>query len=31
MTYFKAMDKKAGLMVNFNVLRLKEGIKRLIL
>ena len=31
LTYLKAMDKKAGLLINFNVLRLKEGIKRLIL
>ena len=31
LTYLKAMDKKVGLLINFNVLRLKEGIKRLIL
>ena len=31
LTYLKAMDKKIGLLINFNVLRLKEGIKRLIL
>jgi len=31
LTYLKAMDKKIGLLINFNVLRLKEGIKRLVL
>jgi len=31
LTYLKAMDKKVGLLINFNVLRLKEGIRRLIL
>lgn len=30
LTYLKAMDKKVGLLINFNVERLKEGIKRLI-
>ena len=31
LTYLKAMNKRVGLLINFNVLRLKEGIKRLIL
>ena len=31
LTYLKAMGKRVGLLINFNVLRLKEGIKRLIL
>jgi GxxExxY protein len=31
LTYLKAMDKKVGLLINFNVERLKDGIKRLIL
>ena len=31
LTYLKAMDKKVGLIINFNVSRLKDGIKRLIL
>ena len=31
LTYLKAMDRKVGLLINFNVLRLKEGIRRLIL
>jgi GxxExxY protein len=31
LTYLKAMDKRVGLLVNFNVERLKEGIKRLII
>ncbi len=30
-TYLKAMNKKVGLLINFNVKRLKDGIKRLIL
>ncbi len=31
LTYLRAMDKKVGLLINFNVERLKDGIKRLIL
>ena len=31
LAYLKAMDKRVGLLINFNVLRVKEGIKRLIL
>ncbi|MBI5416451.1 hypothetical protein HZA55_00655 [Candidatus Poribacteria bacterium] len=31
LTYLKAMDKKVGLLINFNVMRLKDGIKRLII
>ncbi len=31
MTYLRAMDKRVGLLINFNVERLKEGIKRLII
>ena len=31
LTYLKAMDKRIGLLLNFNVERLKEGIKRLII
>ncbi|MCK4558278.1 MAG: GxxExxY protein [Calditrichia bacterium] len=31
MTYLKVMDKQVGLLINFNVERLKEGIKRVIL
>ena len=31
MTYLKIMDKKFGLLINFNVERLKEGIKRIII
>ena len=31
LTALRAMDKRIGFLVNFNVLRLKEGIKRLIL
>ncbi|MFB3896007.1 MAG: GxxExxY protein [bacterium] len=30
LTYLKAMRKHVGLLINFNVLRLKDGIKRLI-
>ena len=30
LTYLKAMKKRVGLLLNFNVQRLKEGIKRLI-
>jgi len=31
LTYLRAMEKRVGLLINFNVLRLKQGIKRLIL
>ena len=31
LTYLRALDKRVGLLINFNVIRLKEGIKRLIL
>ena len=31
LTYLRAMDKRVGLLINFNVVRLKDGIKRLIL
>jgi len=31
LTYMKFAEKKLGLLINFNVLRLKEGIKRFIL
>lgn len=31
LTYLKAMDRKVGLLINFNVERLKDGIKRLVL
>jgi GxxExxY protein len=31
LTYLRAMNKRVGLLVNFNVERLKEGIKRLII
>jgi GxxExxY protein len=31
LTYLRAMEIKVGLLINFNVVRLKEGIKRLIL
>ncbi len=30
LTYMKLMNKKFGLILNFNVLLLKDGIKRLI-
>lgn len=30
LTYLKALEKKVGLLINFNVLRLKDGLKRLI-
>ena len=29
-TYLKVMDKKVGLLINFNVEQLKQGIKRII-
>ena len=31
LTYLRALDKRVGLLINFNVIRLKEGVKRLIL
>ena len=31
LTYMRFADKRVGLLINFNVLRLKEGIKRFIL
>ncbi|MCK4810405.1 MAG: GxxExxY protein [Candidatus Omnitrophica bacterium] len=31
LTYLRAMEKRAGLIINFNVNRLKDGIKRLII
>ena len=31
LTYLKAMNKRIGLLINFNVERLKDGIKRLII
>ncbi len=31
LTYLRALDKRVGLLINFNVLRLKDGIKRLII
>lgn len=31
LTYLKAMEKRVGLLINFNVERLKDGVKRLIL
>lgn len=31
LTYLKFADKKLGLLINFNVLKLKDGIKRYIL
>jgi len=31
LTYLKALDKQVGLLINFNVQRLKDGITRLIL
>jgi len=31
LTYLKAEEKKVGLLINFNVAKLKEGIKRVIL
>ena len=30
LTYLRALEKKVGLLINFNVLRLKDGLKRLI-
>lgn len=31
LTYLKVMNKRVGLLINFNVERLKDGIKRLII
>jgi len=31
LTYLRALEKRVGLLINFNVVRLKEGIKRLIM
>jgi GxxExxY protein len=31
LTYLRAMDKRVGLLINFNTTKLKDGIKRLIL
>jgi len=31
LTYLRALDKRVGLLLNFNVVRLKEGIQRLII
>ena len=31
LTYMKLMNKKIGLLINFNVLKLTDGIKRLVL
>jgi len=31
LTYLRAVEKRVGLLINFNVERLKNGIKRLIL
>jgi len=31
LTYLKAMDKRVGLLINFNVERLKAGITRLMI
>ena len=31
LTYLRALDKRVGLLMNFNVVRLREGIKRLII
>jgi len=31
MTYMKLTDCKVGLLINFNVLRLKDGIRRIVL
>ena len=30
LTYLRLMDLKLGLLINFNVLRLKDGIKRVV-
>jgi len=31
LTYLRAMNKKVGLLINFNVNRLRDGIKRMVL
>ena len=31
LTYLRATNKRVGLLINFNVERLKDGIKRLIM
>jgi GxxExxY protein len=31
LTYLKAMDRRVGLLINFNVEKLKDGVKRLIM
>ncbi len=31
LTYLRALNKRVGLLINFNVVKLKEGIKRLII
>lgn len=31
LSYLKAMNLRLGLLINFNVVRLKDGIKRLVL
>ena len=31
LTYLKAMNKRVGLLVNFNEVKLKDGIKRMII
>ena len=31
LTYLRAMGKRVGLLINFNVERLRDGIKRLII
>ena len=31
LTYLRAMDKRVGLLLNFNVEKLKDGINRLII
>jgi len=31
LTYLKAMDRRVGLLINFNAEKLKDGVKRLIM
>ena len=31
LTYLRALNKRVGLLINFNVLRLRDGIKRVII
>ncbi|MBI5966726.1 MAG: hypothetical protein HY882_02555 [Deltaproteobacteria bacterium] len=31
LTYARALDKRVGLLINFNVVQLREGTKRLII